>query len=301
MYIKYSIFIRETHFCVAVLKPDPVCICRLLLFLSCSTSSLSGGQFVIDTMVNMQLVWHDLFVLWQQSMAVFWRGFIHPRDLPRYDPFQEEQPDWRLTVFRCGWHWARCTCRTRWEKEEGQWRSYPLNDSIELDRYWQVFSTAGNEASQIRRNESRQVLRRSIIAANHSQLWWQLWFAAMMNNGCHAFCIHEIPMHPQLFFCQGGITKAKLKLLKNDVVVDFNQMTAQVGRLIWNIWAFYFRVKKMGVLTELSGRGRPPAQDRKAVEDSWLAEQPLLLWCVPGSTKPWLTYAESHVHLWISW
>ena len=37
----------------------------------------------------------------------------------------------------------------RWEKEEGQWRSYPLNDSIELDRYWQVFAASGNEASCI--------------------------------------------------------------------------------------------------------------------------------------------------------
>lgn len=79
-------------------------------------------------------------------------GFIHPRDLPRYDPFREEQPDWR------------------WEKDEGQWRSYPLNDSIELDRYWQIFAASGNE---------------------------------------------------------GGVTKAKMKLLKNDVVVDFAQMTAQ--------------------------------------------------------------------------
>lgn len=36
----------------------------------------------------------------------------------------------------------------RWEKDEGQWRSYPLNDSIELDRYWQAFQAqaAGNEA-----------------------------------------------------------------------------------------------------------------------------------------------------------
>ena len=34
----------------------------------------------------------------------------------------------------------------RWEKDEGQWRSYPLNDSIELDRYWQVFQAGGNEA-----------------------------------------------------------------------------------------------------------------------------------------------------------
>lgn len=81
-------------------------------------------------------------------------GFIHPRDLPSFNPFQEDEPDWR------------------WEKDEGQWRSYPLNDSIELDRYWQAFQAqaAGNEAA---------------------------------------------------------VTKAKLKLLKNDVVVDFAQMTAQ--------------------------------------------------------------------------
>ncbi|CAK9030104.1 unnamed protein product [Durusdinium trenchii] len=57
-------------------------------------------------------------------------GFIHPRSLARFDPFQEEQPDWR------------------WEKDEGQWRSYPLNDSIELDRYWQVFAKAGNEGGE---------------------------------------------------------------------------------------------------------------------------------------------------------
>eukprot|EP00438_Fugacium_kawagutii_P001230 Skav223426 [mRNA] locus=scaffold350:440943:444458:+ [translate_table: standard] len=57
----------------------------------------------------------------------------------------------------------------RWEKEEGQWRSYPLNDSIELDRYWSVFAAAGNEAGYY-------------------------------------------------FQSIGGNVKAKLKLLKNDVV-----------------------------------------------------------------------------------
>jgi len=50
-------------------------------------------------------------------------GFIHPRDLPAFDPFAAEEPDWR------------------WEKQEGQWRSYPSNESIELDRYFQVYSS----------------------------------------------------------------------------------------------------------------------------------------------------------------
>ncbi|CAJ1399116.1 unnamed protein product [Effrenium voratum] len=79
-------------------------------------------------------------------------GFIHPRDLPRFEPFAEEQPDWE------------------WEKEEGQWRSYPLQESIELDRYWKVFQKDQDAAS-----------------------------------------------------------KAKLSLLKNSVVVDFVEMTAQAG------------------------------------------------------------------------
>ncbi|CAK9030123.1 unnamed protein product [Durusdinium trenchii] len=101
-------------------------------------------------------------------------GFIHPRSLARFDPFQEEQPDWR------------------WEKDEGQWRSYPLNDSIELDRYWQVFAKAGNE---------------------------------------------------------GGETKAKLKLLKTDVVVDFAGMTAQADQ------------------------GRPRKIERKLKTPDWLSNR----------------------------
>eukprot|EP00913_Durusdinium_trenchii_P000557 g513.t1 len=106
--------------------------------------------------------------------AVDVNRFIHPRSLARFDPFQEEQPDWR------------------WEKDEGQWRSYPLNDSIELDRYWQVFAKAGNE---------------------------------------------------------GGETKAKLKLLKTDVVVDFAGMTAQADQ------------------------GRPRKIERKLKTPDWLSNR----------------------------
>ena len=169
-------------------------------------------------------------------------GFIHPRDLPSFNPFQEDEPDWRpnsqigdppknavgslnhVAIYPClgdqnkqqiygsfkgltqqwivwvgnlmtpesqtlfifsvfalkdydsestlydllgvkldkasvgyrlqislvvTWPYLqleKIIPLVRWEKDEGQWRSYPLNDSIELDRYWQVFQAGGNEA-----------------------------------------------------------------------------------------------------------------------------------------------------------
>eukprot|EP00930_Biecheleria_cincta_P096770 TRINITY_DN88567_c0_g1_i1.p1 TRINITY_DN88567_c0_g1~~TRINITY_DN88567_c0_g1_i1.p1 ORF type:complete len:414 (+),score=65.14 TRINITY_DN88567_c0_g1_i1:109-1350(+) len=57
--------------------------------------------------------------------------FINGVSLPGYDHFAEEEPEWK------------------WEKEASEWRSYPLHDCIELERYWKAFRSAGDGSANL--------------------------------------------------------------------------------------------------------------------------------------------------------
>lgn len=57
--------------------------------------------------------------------------FISGASLPRYDAFADEEPEWK------------------WEKAAGEWRSYPLHDSIELEQYWKAFKSAGEGSARL--------------------------------------------------------------------------------------------------------------------------------------------------------